>query len=233
MRCPFAEWIPSPNFTPGRGAAVTTRVEHTPVTTMAGTIATFLGSSRQVAAHFAVGLDGRIVQFVDTDDTGWHSGNWPVNQRSVGIEHVDDGAHWDSVRTPELYAASARLNRWIGEQYGLEANSETMQRHKLFTATACPSGLDVERIIRETGGDAVPTEAEWQAHLADSANTAKAIKDLLNPIATWVFDAPNRPIGAKSSLKKAMAILDKASKPPKRVRPTASQVRSGHGKGRP
>jgi hypothetical protein len=154
VRCPFAEWIPSPYFTPGRGGlTVQTRLEHTTVGTMAATIKIFRSSSRRVSAHFVIGLDGRIVQCVDTDDTAWHAGDWATNLRSIGIEHVDDGAYWDALRTDAEYAASARVQAWVGAAYGLEASVATMQPHRLFTATACPDALDVPRIIRETGGD--------------------------------------------------------------------------------
>lgn len=237
-RCPFAEWIPSPNFNAGRPATVLGAMQHSTVGSWDSALATLTtpNGARSVSAHFLVGLDGRLAQMVDTNDQAWHA--LACNARWVGIEFVDDGDHADPVRTPEQYEMGARLNRWIATAHTYTPSDTTIRRHSTCVATACPSGLDVERIIAETlGGTLVPTQAEWNQHLADTANTFSAVKSLLNPIATWVFNAPNRPLGARGrrAFERALLVLDHASeartvRPAKK--PTRAQVRAGHGKGK-
>ena len=133
---------------------------------------------------------------------------------------MDDGRHWDSVRTPEQYAMSARLNRWLADMYDYPVNSITIGRHSSYVATACPSGLDVERIIIETqGGDMADyvERAEFEAYVGDVRTTFEAVKNALHQhkhgIATFNLALPR-----------------KARKVPTAKRATRAQVRAGHGR---
>ena len=47
--------------------------------------------NRQASAHYGIGKDGRIGQYVHEADTAWHCGNWSYNCRSIGIECANDG----------------------------------------------------------------------------------------------------------------------------------------------
>src|SRR5262245_39662148 len=63
------EFLGSPNFTPGRdGHDLVTEPRYVVIHTMVGTIASanarFQQASEQASAHYGVGLDGRIVQWV-------------------------------------------------------------------------------------------------------------------------------------------------------------------------
>jgi hypothetical protein len=138
------EWIPaaSDRFTPGRPAAPDTAVLHSTATTLAGAIATFQGGSRKVSAHLVIDVD-RSVQMVDFADTAWHAGNWPWNQRSVGVEHVDNGDSWGP-RPEALYVRSVEAGRLLRKDYGITR----FPRHEVIVATACPAGLDTGRIIQ-------------------------------------------------------------------------------------
>lgn len=154
-RCPFAEWLPSPNYSLGRPGSVIGAMQHSTVSGYDAAV-TYLRTARgssSTSAHFVIRLsDGHIAQLVDTANQAWHA--LSCNARWVGIEHSDDGAHWDPVRTPAEYAASARLNLWLAQTHGYAPNADTIQPHRNCVSTACPSGLDIERIIIETiGGD--------------------------------------------------------------------------------
>jgi N-acetylmuramoyl-L-alanine amidase-like protein len=233
-RCPFAEWRPSPNYTGGRPWGVVGAMQHSMASWSFENAITYLCTPRgdaSTSAHFGIRGDGHIVQMVDTDDRAWHARD--CNGQWIGIEHDDSMAgHADPIRTAALYRASADLNRWLADTHGYDPSEETLRPHRWCVNTACPSGLDVARIILQTGGDTdMPTEAEWQAHLADEFNTATAIKSLLDPIARWVFDAPNRPLGSKATMRKALAMLDRATRPRRRARPPSRRaVRAGHGR---
>jgi MYXO-CTERM domain-containing protein len=66
------------------------------------------------SAHYIVGTDGRLGQFVHEKDTAWHCGNFFYNQRSVGIEHV---GYSTKAFPTKLYETSARLLAHLTTKY--------------------------------------------------------------------------------------------------------------------
>lgn len=107
----------------------------------------FTNPASILSAHYIIGRDGRIVQLVSEDDTGFHAGNYSVNQRSIGIEHEAGPA---MPPTDALYAASVRLHVEIASRHGLElAVGGTVLPHRAIVPTECPGALDLERIVRE------------------------------------------------------------------------------------
>jgi hypothetical protein len=166
------------NFTPGRGGkTVTTLVLHTMVGSMQSSQNVFFNAAKQVSAHYGVGLDGTLRQWVSEGDTAWHAGNWLVNESSIGVEHEDNGNYNDAVRTDAEYASSARLVADICHRYNIpcklanvDPNTKMPTEPGIVThkqvdtlpgSTGCPDGLDVDRIIREAqallGGETQPT----------------------------------------------------------------------------
>lgn len=100
------------------------------------TEARFLFDSADVSAHFLVGKDGRVVQFLDPAKwQAWHAGaalpNW-VNAKSIGIEHhVSIGEQW----TNEQHFATTLLVRSLMHTYGIIPTS--VETHR---AVALPKG---------------------------------------------------------------------------------------------
>lgn len=47
--------------------------------------------SREASAHYGIGCDGKIGQYVKEEDAAWHAGNMSYNLRSIGIELSNDG----------------------------------------------------------------------------------------------------------------------------------------------
>ena len=47
--------------------------------------------SRPASAHYGIGSDGKIGQYVYEENTAWHCANKSYNQRSIGIELSNDG----------------------------------------------------------------------------------------------------------------------------------------------
>jgi N-acetyl-anhydromuramyl-L-alanine amidase AmpD len=176
FRTSYATWRGSPNFTPdrdGHDMAVPPAwvVLHTMVGTEAAADARFQQPSEQASAHYGVKLDGSIVQWVDERDSAWTNGNSGVegaigrNEDSVTIEHEDDG-DYNGPRTPELYAASARLVRDICLRYQIPIDREHVIGHRECTGnapTACPDALDMDRIVAAAaaGEDMTPDEHNW------------------------------------------------------------------------
>jgi hypothetical protein len=110
---PNAQWRPVSNQTPGGMTSYTFVVLHIMVGTLAGTDTWFHNPASQVSAHFGVGKDGSVYQWVDTADKAWAqaAGN-PVG---ISIEH--EGSPPDALTTQQIAADSAIL-AWVNETHG-------------------------------------------------------------------------------------------------------------------
>lgn len=157
-RDPAATWLGSPNFwrdRQGHDMAIQPAyvVIHTMVGTIAGANSRFQIPSEGASAHYGVGLDGRLVQWVDEKDAAWHAGNAVINLDSVGVEH-EDGGRYNDPRPDALYTSSAALVRGICLRYGLPIDRAHIRAHREVSdaPTACPDALDVDRIVRMAAG---------------------------------------------------------------------------------
>lgn len=149
-----AAWLgplPAGNYRQGRaGNSVGGIVLHTMVGSVASASARFHDPSSQVSAHYGVGLDGRLYQWVSEQDAAYHAGDYLWNLRSIGIEH-EDGGQPMAPRSDALYATSAQLVKDLCGRYSipLDYSYTRVVRHWQTAATACPDALDTDRIIRE------------------------------------------------------------------------------------
>lgn len=149
--CPFAVKRPisADNFSVGRqGQSVKAVVLHVVAGHMANVFNVFNGQARPVSAHFCVGKDGRIEQYVSIDDTAygnglaWVDSHWAknrgtqqdpkwipvvptwqdlipgVNPNAYTISIEHDGDYQDEW-TPEMYEANNRLLQWLAQQTDL------------------------------------------------------------------------------------------------------------------
>lgn len=149
-------------YTAGRTVPIDRIIIHTSTTTYDKTIAVFQGGPRLVSAHYVVDKNvDRIAKVVDEADTAWHAGYWPMNQRSIGIEHVDDG-DFNGPRPDGLYARSAALVRDVCLRYHIPIDEQHILPHNRVAATTCPDALDVNHIIAQAaiGGDMTPDEVK-------------------------------------------------------------------------
>lgn len=130
---------------------IDTIVCHTTVGTKEGTIAWFRNSQRgsHSSAHYIIGYnDGSIVNMVSEANTAYHAGNYPVNQRSIGIEFVDNGEP-DQPRPDILYQTGSKLIADICNHYQIPLDRSHVVLHREVSQkpTACPGTLDVDRLI--------------------------------------------------------------------------------------
>src|SRR5258708_18286423 len=81
-----------------------------------------------------------------------------MNQRSIGIEHIDDN-NYNGIRPDILYATSARLVADICQFYGIPIDRKHILKHSEVSdaPTGCPDALDIERIVRQAILVPVPT----------------------------------------------------------------------------
>ncbi|MPZ13993.1 MAG: hypothetical protein GEU73_06150 [Chloroflexi bacterium] len=97
------EWRGSPNFTIGRsGRHALAIVLHTAVGSLDGMTAWFQRTDAQVSAHYGVGLDGRIHQYVLLTDTAWHAGRLETGNRWSGPSGVNPNAVTVGIETEDL-----------------------------------------------------------------------------------------------------------------------------------
>lgn len=95
--------------------------------------------TREASAHYQVESSGRIGQLVWDRNTAWHASNFAANQRSIGIEHANQG---DSM-TDECIENGAHLCAAICKYYEL-GRPEWMLNvypHCYFASTSCPGPL--------------------------------------------------------------------------------------------
>jgi N-acetyl-anhydromuramyl-L-alanine amidase AmpD len=143
----------SPAFTAGRaGQAVNRIVIHiTDAPTTVSTVSHFTRADANSSAHYLVGQDGEIVQFVSEADTAWHAKG--ANRTSIGIEHVavkQGGATYGTTTYPYMpptdvqYSESAALVAHLCDKYGLPANRTTIVGHReadpRTSHSTCPDG---------------------------------------------------------------------------------------------
>jgi peptidoglycan/xylan/chitin deacetylase (PgdA/CDA1 family) len=146
----------------GRGGKrVVAIVVHTNVGSFTSTVEWFAHPGSGVSAHYLVGLDGRVAQFVDERDTARHAGRvreattrlfdeGNPNLVTVGIEFEDGGDPEGVVRPDAQYRAGAELVRAVAGRWGVPLDREHVIGHReIFSAKSCPGNLDLERLLRE------------------------------------------------------------------------------------
>jgi len=179
---------------------------------MAGSVrsadAKFKNPASQISAHYGVGLDGRVVQWVAESDTAFHAGNSDMDLSSIGIEHEDDG-NYDAPRTDALYSASSSLVREICQRYGIPISRQWIIKHSEVpgAATRCPDALDIDRIVTMAEGAQAPAQpiAESpapavatteppgpQPATTQQAGQPQPIADALREISANVYGDPSR-----------------------------------------
>ncbi len=107
----------------------------------------FSNPSRGASAHYGVGRNSNVDQYVPENKTAWHCGNYPVNQESIGIENVNSSGapNWDVATETrntlvELCADIVRRNPSIGKLVpgvNLFGHNQVSQK-----PTACPVQLN-------------------------------------------------------------------------------------------
>jgi hypothetical protein len=139
--------VPSPNFSKGRWfGRPRFIVLHSIVGTMAHADRQFTQRGTGVSAHYAVdGLE--VHQYVDDNNTAWHSGNFAMNNRSIGIEVAGGGSFGEAI--DESYRTLALLIVQKAQEDGITISRDTVIPHRNVVATACPSGLNLDRVFAE------------------------------------------------------------------------------------
>ena len=142
---------PSPNHWEGRkGYKPELVVIHVMDGSLTGTDSWFANPSSQVSAHYGIGQNGEVHQYVKEEDGAWHAGRVsnPIakllklginpNNYTIGIEHEGNAfTTW----TPEIKNASASLIRDICTRWNIPIDRDHIIGHyEIFSAKPnCPA----------------------------------------------------------------------------------------------
>ena len=141
--------------------------------------------SREASAHYGIGKDGIIGQYVDEADTAWADGNWSSNCRSVTIETSNciTGGNWEVSALVlstliKLVADIAKRNN-----LGKLVAGKNLTWHQMYAATACPGPYllgKMEYIANEANKLNEETKPEPKPEQPTSGYLVKINTDCLN-----------------------------------------------------
>jgi hypothetical protein len=112
----------------------------------------------RVSAHFGVGKDGQVVQYVDEAMMAWHAGasEWLgrkfVNWFSLGIElvNLNDGV---DPYPEEQHKANVALNAYLCVKWGIKPDADHIVTHQdiseHLSGKTDPVGYDMDRLRRD------------------------------------------------------------------------------------
>ena len=170
------KWIGSPNHYNGRnGYAVTHITLHIMVGHLAGTDSVFLNPGSQASAHYGIGANGSVHQYVSENDGSYSDANFASNNSTISIEH--EGGIAGVPCTQACMDASARLCADIARRHGWthlwhDGLNGNIWLHREVPGTdhyGCPdntiNGLNVDYVINKAnqilGGNDMNAEDVW------------------------------------------------------------------------
>lgn len=184
------KWIGSTNFTQGRGGYKPEAIViHVMDGTLKGTDAWFNNKGSGVSAHYGIGKNGEVHQYVRDEDMAWHAGavvrpTWSLiksanpNLYTIGIEHEGTAT---SAWTEAQKAASAKLIRELCVKYGIPMDRAHIIGHYEIRASKpnCPAT-----------NKAIIDELIARARVAGEPEVEEPQKsDIINPMNS-IFESP-------------------------------------------
>lgn len=128
----------SPNYDPSSRAKIDHIVLHNTEGTVSSAISRFMNSAEQVSAHYIIGRDGKVTKMVQEAYTAWHSGNWVMNHRSIGIE-IEAGGGTGTGMTDVQHLRVIDSVKIIMKKYGV--GIANILPHRDCVATSCPGSI--------------------------------------------------------------------------------------------
>lgn len=190
-------WIGSPNHYNGRnGYAISHITLHIMVGTLAGTDSVFQRAGG-ASAHYGIGGNGEIHQYVSESDGSWSDANYASNNSTVSIEHQGGMAGIPCTRacmdaSARLCADIARRQGWNRLWHdGLHGN---VWLHREIPGTdhyGCPdkaaNGLDINYVINKanqllTQGADMPVKTDPINWYGQNVTVEYALQDLTHRI---------------------------------------------------
>lgn len=98
------------------------------------------------SAHYQV-TPTKIWGCVGEESVAYHAGNYAMNQRSIGIEHLNSTGAPTWLIAEETYKNSAKLIADICKRYNIPLDRRHIIGHREVSATACPGGINIDKLI--------------------------------------------------------------------------------------
>lgn len=150
---PVDKQVPSPHFTKGRKSFKPEAiVVHIMEGTLVGTDAWFRDPISKVSAHFGIGRNGELHQYVDLANSAWHAGrvNNPTwvgmkaagngtfynpNYYTIGIEHEGFG---QTLWSDSMYNRSAELIAHLCVDFHIPLDrAHVVGHHEIYSIKSC------------------------------------------------------------------------------------------------
>lgn len=146
-------WKGSPNFDKNRVKIDTIVIHWFGIGTLESANTRFQNDASDASAHYGIS-DNRVWQWVKEEHVAYHAGVYPINQRSIGIEHDATTTKNPSEAT---YQTSGELVAAISKRHGITLDRAHVKGHREFKATQCPGVMDIDKIINIAKGFLTPT----------------------------------------------------------------------------
>ena len=212
-------WIGSPNHYNGRNGFTVTHITlHIMVGHLAGTDSVFNHPSG-ASAHYGIGADGTIHQYVNENDGSWSDANYASNNSTISIEH--EGGMNGVPCTRACMDASARLCADIARRHGWthlqhDGLNGNIWLHREIPGTdhagcpdRAPNSLDVNYVINKAnqllqGEDDMSAEDVWNFNqngvkmrdrMQGTDTAANTIKTELFRLSQWDNKTHASPLG--------------------------------------
>lgn len=140
--------VPASNFGGKRSIKPTHITDHHIVGDSPAAIAEAKKPERQMSFTFTVSSKGEIFQLLEFDEIPYTDGSSTSNRRAITIEHA--GGHPSVPYTEAMYKATIHLHAWLRQELNIPESNILRHRDVSDNPTACPGGLDVERIKKES-----------------------------------------------------------------------------------
>ena len=167
-----AKFIKRPNYSTGRKGYQPVTIEiHIMEGSLDGTDSWFQNPNSKVSAHYGIGKNGELHQYVKEEDTAWHAGrvdhpSWslikPVpdeegqyinpNYYTIGIEHEGwEQSDW----TDDMYQTSSGLIAAIAKRWDIPMDRDhIVGHHEIYSLKDCPGcKVDIHKLIALATGN--------------------------------------------------------------------------------
>lgn len=120
----------------------------------------------QASAHYVIGLNGEIIQCIPDNEVAFHSGNYNMNRKSIGIENCHPD--WTGKFNDMTYNSLCDLVVYLCKKYYISIDK--IIRHYDVTKKDCPKYYvnhnaeweGFKNRIRERLGESKPKEEDFE-----------------------------------------------------------------------
>lgn len=134
--------MPASHYSKGRDGR---KIEMITIHHMAGVLSAkqcgnIFQGNREASAHYGIGNDGEIAQYVDEANTAWANGNWDANCKAVTIETSNNKTGGDWTVGDKALNSLIKLVADIAKRnnLGTLVKGKNVTWHSMYCSTTCP-----------------------------------------------------------------------------------------------